>query len=81
MQKEVIIRICGTCDRPLPWSREESGQCGWLCCDEYYCSEVCLERSFKEVGTSWESHYTEDGDCYHTDWELEEIEENSVSDA
>jgi hypothetical protein len=44
---------------------------------------VCLDKSFEvEHGTStvdWESHYTEDGECYHTDWELEEV--NSVLDA
>lgn len=74
MQKECIIRICSTCDKPLPWSDTESGQTGWLCCDEYYCSPYCLKVSFVDSGTTWEEHYSEDGNCYHTDWELEEIE-------
>lgn len=75
MQKECIIRICSTCDKPLPWSDKESGQVGWLCCDEYYCSEKCLYTSFYSDyqigGVAWNEHYTEDGDCYHTHWELE----------
>jgi len=41
---------------------------GYLCCDEYYCSERCLSQSFKGSGTSWEEHFTEEGDCYWTDW-------------
>lgn len=85
MQKECIIRICGTCGKPLPWSKEESGQCGWICCDEYFCSEDCLDKSFEqpagEHNETWEEHFTEEGDCYYTDWELEEIEENSVLNA
>lgn len=79
MQKECIIRICSPCDKPLPWSDIESGQCGWSCCEEYYCSEKCLCESFNEsyeVGkVLWEEHYAEDGTgCYYTDWELEELE-------
>lgn len=78
MQKEVVIRICDTCNKPLPWSDTESGQMGWICCDEYFCSEHCLYVSFNtdyELGTlEWEKHYSEDGDCYRTDWELEELE-------
>lgn len=78
MQKECIIRICATDGKPLPWSDTETGQTGWLCCDEYYCSEKCLYKSFnpdyEEGKNNWEEHYTEDGDCYHTDWELEELE-------
>lgn len=63
MQKECIIRICTGCGKPLPWSTEESGQTGWLCCDEYYCSEVCLGKSFDEDYTKglkkWEErHYS-----------------------
>ena len=78
MQKDVTIRICSTCDRPLPWSDEDPGQTGWLCCDEYYCSEECLYKSFNddyEVGkVLWEEHYRDGDDCYFTDWELEELE-------
>lgn len=80
MQIEAVIRICGTCNSPLPWSREETGQEGWICCDEYYCSQDCLDKSFdspdlpddvREGG--WEGHYSEDGDCCWTNWELETI--------
>ena len=75
MQIETTIRICTPCGKPLPWSDTESGQTGWLCCDEYYCSKECLDESFNDAeGLTWEKHYTEDGDCYHTDWELEELE-------
>lgn len=74
MQKECIIRICSTCDRPLPWSDTESGQCGWLCCDEYFCSKECLDKSFEGQEVTWGNHYSYDGDCYHTDWGLEELE-------
>ena len=74
MQKDCVIRICTTCNKPLPWSKEETGQTGWLCCDEYYCSEGCLNESFKGLGETWEEHYSEEGDCYFTDWELEEVE-------
>ena len=74
MQKDVTIRICSTCDRPLPWSDEEFGQTGWLCCDEYYCSEPCLNASFEGSGTTWKEHYLEASDCYFTGWELEEVE-------
>lgn len=81
MQMETTIRICTTCTKPLPWSNTESGQKGWLCCDEYYCSEDCLDKSFdspdlpddvREGG--WEDHFTEDGNCYYTEWEIEEVE-------
>ena len=74
MQKECTIRICSTCNKPLPWSDTESGQAGWLCCDEYYCKQECLDKSFNEASGTWEDHYTEQGECYRTDWELEEIE-------
>lgn len=74
MQKECIIRICSTCGKPLPWSDTESGQRGVLCCDEYYCSEPCLNKSFEASGTTWKEHYQDDGECYFTDWELEELE-------
>jgi len=74
MQKDCVIRICSTCNKPLPWSDTETGQTGWLCCDEYYCSEKCLNESFSGDDT-WEQHFTEEGDCYYTDWELEEIKE------
>jgi len=76
MQKDCVIRICSTCKKPLPWSDTETGQMGWICCDDYYCSEFCLRESW-DAGDldKFEAHYSEDSDCYYTDWELEEIEE------
>ena len=74
MQKDCVIRICTTCGKPLPWSDTESGQGGWLCCDEYYCSQVCLDKSFDKFEEGWKEHFTEERDCYYTDWELEELE-------
>lgn len=82
MQIFANIRMCATCNKPLPWSEEETGQCGWYCCEEYFCSEDCLDKSFDNPDVSdedrlngWEGHYTDDGDCYYTDWELEEVKE------
>lgn len=69
MQVEATIRICTSCNKPLPWG--ERGQTGFLCCDEYYCSQPCLDKSFEKTGTNWEEHYSEASDCYYTDWELE----------
>jgi hypothetical protein len=49
---------------------------GWYCCDEYYCSQKCLDRSFEGTGETWEQHYEDvggddGGDCYWTEWEDE----------
>lgn len=58
---EVEARLCRTCSKNMTE--------GYYCCDEYYCSEACLNKSFEGTGTTWEAHYTEDGDCYYTEWE------------
>ena len=42
---------------------------GWYCCEEYYWSQVCLDKKFDSTPESWEDHYTEDGDCYWSDWQ------------
>lgn len=65
--EEMLTRICSTCDNVLKIRKEI--QRGWYCCDEYYCTEKCLNKSFKGSGTNWLSHYDDDGDCYWTEWE------------
>lgn len=51
---------------------------GWFCCGETFCSQTCLDKSFKGTGETWEEHYdavTSDdgsGDCYWTEWEESE---------
>lgn len=72
MQKEVILRIC-ECGKALPLD-DKNQQRGWLCCDLYYCSEECLNKSFEGTGTTWLEHYDDDGECYYSEWELEELE-------
>lgn len=59
-------RKCSICGKPVSE--------GWYCCDEYYCSEECLNKSFEGTGETWEEHYEsmggdEDSDCYWTEWE------------
>lgn len=53
-------RRCAACGKPM---RE-----GFYCCDEYYCSQPCLDGSFEGTGTTWDEHYSDDGDCYWTEW-------------
>lgn len=78
MQIDTTIRICTTCKHPLAWSETETGQTGWICCDQYFCSQKCLDESFEGTGETWLEHYETNGgdensDCYNTDWELEEV--------
>lgn len=73
MQIETVIRLCSTCKRPLPFNGQ-GFQEGFLCCEEYYCSQRCLDKSMEAAGTSWDEHFDEDGDCYFSEWELEEWE-------
>lgn len=73
MQIVTIIRICTSCKLPLAFNKD-GHQEGYLCCDEYYCSKRCLDVSFEGTDTDWEHHFEEDGDCYFTEWELEELE-------
>jgi hypothetical protein len=79
MNMTTVIRTC-VCGEPLP-RNAEGLQNGWYCCDEYYCSQECLNRSFEPINNhndagiapiTWEDHYTEDGDCYWSEWEDEE---------
>ena len=60
-------RVCNTCSETLPIT--DGVQKGWYCCDEYYCSQKCLDSSFDGSGTSWKEHYDDDGECYYTEWE------------
>ena len=63
-------RICTTCGKRLPI--KDNVQSGYFCCDEYYCSQECLDESFNDAdGLTWEEHYHDDGDCYWTEWESE----------
>jgi hypothetical protein len=65
--KDIYYRVCTGCHTGMNE--------GYLCCDEYYCSRGCLDKSFEgcknEDGTpmTWEDHFYEDGDCYWTEWE------------
>lgn len=68
-------RSCATCSKPMPIVNNEGTsnvdmQEGWYCCDEYFCSDVCLNKSFEGTGETWDEHYDE-GDCYWSQWELE----------
>lgn len=56
-----MTRVCSTCTKPMSE--------GYYCCDEYYCSDDCVNAPFVGTGEAWEEHYSEDGDCYWTEWE------------
>lgn len=78
MQAEATIRICSTCTKPLIFTLDAAGnviQEGVICCDLYYHEGECLYKSFNpdpvEGEKNWNEHFTEDGDCYFSDWELE----------
>ena len=64
------LRECNQCQRALPLHNEV--QFGYYCCDEYYCSNNCIEQSCADAGTTWAKHYTDDGECYFTEWEINE---------
>lgn len=60
------LRQCDICDTYMVE--------GFVCCGSTYCSEPCLTKgSNTRSHYEWEStHYTEDGECYWTEWsELE----------
>lgn len=59
------FRTCLVCERTM--------SSGYYCCDEYYCSEQCLNAGFVGTGETWAEHYSDDGDCYWTEWESESI--------
>lgn len=68
-----VDRMCRTCGLRLPI--EDGLQKGWYCCDEYYCSQMCIDMSFPYQET-FDDHYAEQGgddgsDCYYTEWESE----------
>jgi hypothetical protein len=72
MDTEVETRTCSVCGKPLPPADDPRMVVqGWYCCDEYYCSQKCLDASFEGTGETWEQHYSDDGDCYYTEWEDE----------
>lgn len=61
------MKQCSRCRAPMTK--------GWFCCEEHFCSQVCLDESFIGTGETWDEHYnaatSEDGsgDCYWTQWE------------
>ena len=74
MQREMTVRICATCEKPLKFQADGTQE-GIYCCDEYYHEGECIEASFKD-GETWEQHYLgqsddEQLDCYYTEWEPE----------
>ena len=73
MQGTMIVRICATCDKPLLF-KPDGTQEGLYCCDEYYHEGDCVDVSLPS-GQHWNDHYTEDGDCYFTEWDFELIKE------
>ena len=73
MQKYIVVRECDTCKKLLNF-KPDGTQEGVLCCDLYYHEGDCLNKSFEGTGTTWEEHYTEEGDCYVTEWEPEFVE-------
>ena len=70
-----MLKICAIDNKPLQWNNNKTGQTGWFCCDEYYCSQDCLEKSFDNTDVmeegGWDNHFTQEGECYFTEWELE----------
>lgn len=112
MQKEMTVRICATCDKPLNF-KPDGTQEGIYCCDEYYHEGDCIEQSFKgathsawsviddarawgctdcdftttshaeaiehyKMPLTWEQHYSDDGDCYCTEWEPEYLTNEEI---
>lgn len=86
MQKEVILRYCGECERPLGIIIDDGGnsvQAGIIHGDDYYCDEDCWSMDAgKELGKDWDEFYSElvaefgeDQDvAYYTEWEIEELQ-------
>lgn len=68
MNEQFARRVCVTDGKVLLVSTEgEPTQSGWYCCDEYFCSQECLDKSFEGTDFTWETHFSDDGDCYYTD--------------
>lgn len=61
----IFARVCSVCSKGM--------NKGYLCCDETFCSEACLSKSFEYTYNSWAEHYEamggDDGSCYYTEWE------------
>jgi hypothetical protein len=82
MQREMTIRICQSCEKPLNF-KPDGTQEGVYCCDEYFHEGDCLDQSFDDAWRNddgsrltWEQHYhQQDGSCYFTEWEPEFAEE------
>ena len=83
MQKEVILRYCDECERPLGIIIDEGGnsvQAGIIHGDSYYCDKDCW--SMDNDHDDWDEFYKEivreqgeDQDVtYYTEWEIEELE-------
>ncbi len=69
------MRTCNTCSKELTITNQV--QEGFYCCEEYYCSEKCVNASLKtnslpfETPETWHDHYEgSDSECYWTEWEL-----------
>lgn len=67
-------RICAICHKPLSIVVADNGdkvRQGYYCCDEYYCSEDCVNLSLPE-NITWDEHYDDDGDCYLSEWGIDQ---------
>lgn len=63
-------RRCALCGDRLPTTFNNKFQAGYYCCDDYYCSIICVDSELCALGSSWKEHYTDDGECYWTEWNL-----------
>lgn len=72
-QLEMIVRQCDECQKLLPLMDDGKGQQGYVCCDEYFCTAECVAKHRDMTVAEWESeHYTEEGQCYFTEWNTED---------
>lgn len=71
MQKEVTLRYCSDCEKPLPINAEGEQE-GFYAAGEYFCS-----LNHMHIGeVEWNNLYDDESDEYYwTTWEIEEIEE------
>jgi hypothetical protein len=53
-------RICNNCNKKM-----DQGYCIFGG-EEYYCTDACLRTRF--TAEEWEALYSDDGDCYWTEW-------------
>lgn len=79
MRKLENTRNCFMCERDMPIVGNV--QQGYICCDEYFCDDRCLNKSFLNSGEEWDTHYDSEGheDCCWTEWELEYEKEGVTS--